>query len=62
MSLYLHPTHGLFQQLAHPACPVCGLEITYMTPVSLEYLPDGRYMVVHEACGDEEEDETDEAG
>jgi hypothetical protein len=52
--LVLHPTHWLWKGGPHPACPVCRREILPLTPVVMEDLDDGRTLVVHEECHDNE--------
>jgi hypothetical protein len=48
--LVLHPTHWLFRQFKHPACPECQTEILPLTPVDIEELPNGSKMFRHAEC------------
>ncbi len=50
--LYLHPTHSFWKQIRRPECPVCRRALIYKNPVSIEWLEDGRYMVLHEWCAE----------
>lgn len=49
--MVLHPMHTLFRQCLHPNCPVCQREIIPLTPVEIEWLDDGRFLVRHAECG-----------
>ena len=48
--LFLHPTHPFWKQIRYPECPVCRKGLHYRQPVVIDWLEDGRYMVLHEWC------------
>lgn len=50
--LYLHPTHPFWKQFKRPGCPICQRILVPKLPIAIEWLEDGRYMVIHEKCAE----------
>lgn len=56
--LFLHHTHPFWKQFRCPCCPVCKTALTPKHAVVIQWLPDRRYMVLHEACAQAWEPQT----